>query len=98
MTLQKEVTGLCINCINKEHCSYLMTAQGPVICCEEYDVYTPDPKIGSDLPLKNNPYKTQNAVKTYSDEFQGLCINCENNSFCKTARLPGGIWHCEEYL
>ena len=97
MTLQKEVTGLCVNCMHKEHCSFLTTAQGPVICCEEYEVFTSGSQTESALPPKNNPDETPPAVRTYSDEFQGLCINCENNSFCNTARIPGGIWHCEEY-
>jgi hypothetical protein len=97
MTLQKEVTGLCINCMHKEHCSYLATVQSPVICCEEYDVLTPDPQRSDVTSLQNNPYETPSAVPGYTNEFQGLCINCENNSSCKTARMPGGVWHCEEY-
>jgi hypothetical protein len=48
------------------------------------------------LPEKN-PGESPAAIITYSNEFQGLCINCENRFICKSAKLHGGIWHCEEY-
>lgn len=97
MTLQQEqITGLCVNCNNRNSCSYLASIKGPVICCEEYDNYTP---VEQNIPVlpKNNPGETHSAIDIVSNEFQGLCINCEHNSECKSARLPGGIWHCEEY-
>ena len=96
MTMQEEITGLCVNCNNKNHCSYLTSMKGPIWCCEEYDNYTPVQQNISVLP-KSNPGVTQTNVKMYSNEFQGLCMNCENNSECKSAGLPGGVWHCEEY-
>lgn len=96
MITKEVITGLCINCNNKENCSYLALMKGPVWCCEEYDAYTPEQQ-NSNVLLKNNPGKTPTNSNTYSNEFQGLCMNCEHNSECKSASLPGGIWHCEEY-
>ena len=96
MTMLEEITGLCVNCNNKNHCSYLTSMKGPVVCCEEYDNYTPMQQNVSVIP-KNNPGETRANSNTYSSGFQGLCMNCEHNSECKSARLPGGIWHCEEY-
>ncbi len=97
MTLQKEVTGLCVNCMHKEHCTFLATAQDPVICCEEYDILTPDLQRDPIESLKENPYEKQSVITEYNDALQGLCINCEHNSSCKSAGQPGGVWHCEEY-
>ena len=96
MTMQEEITGLCVNCNNKDSCSYLTSMKGSVVCCEEYDIYTPE-RQNSNVLLKNNPGERQTNSNTYSNGFRGLCMNCEHNSECKSAKLPGGIWHCEEY-
>lgn len=96
MITREVITGLCINCNNKENCSYLAFMKSPVWCCEEYDAYTPEQQ-NINVLLKNNPGETQTNSNTYSNGFQGLCMNCEHNSECKSANLPGGIWHCEEY-
>ena len=97
MITKEKVVGLCVNCNNRENCSYLVSIKGPIWCCEEYDNYTPNPQPNFSMPLKGNPGEAQACVKPYSSEFKGLCINCENNTTCSAAKLPGGIWHCEEY-
>ena len=96
MITKEVITGLCINCNNKENCPYLAFMKGSVLCCEEYDIFEPQQQNNNVL-LKNNPGETQIISNTYSNGFQGLCMNCEHNSKCKSAKLPGGIWHCEEY-
>lgn len=97
MITKEVITGLCINCNNKENCSYLAFMKGPVVCCEEYDAYMPEEQVTVNISAKNNPGEISANAEKYSSEFKGLCINCDNNSVCKSAKLPGGIWHCEEY-
>jgi len=29
--------------------------------------------------------------------FKGLCVDCANRHICIFSKLPGGVWHCEEY-
>lgn len=29
---------------------------------------------------------------------QGLCQTCELRTSCGFPRLPGGVWHCEEFI
>lgn len=97
MAIKEEITGLCINCNNKENCSYRVSIKDPVVCCEEYDAYMPEQQINANMYQENSNFETRVDVMSYSNEFKGLCINCENNSTCTISKLPGGIWHCEEY-
>ena len=97
MTTKEAITGICINCNNKESCSYLTSIKGPVVCCEEYDIFEPQ-KQNINVLIKNNPGEIHTtSSNNYSSGIKGLCMNCEHNSECKSASLPGGIWHCEEY-
>ncbi len=93
MTMEEEVTGLCVNCNHNENCIYLTFVKDSVVCCEEYDSFMPVQQ----LPQKNNDLESRVDDISHSDEFTGLCINCDNNTLCKTAVTPGGVWHCEEY-
>ena len=31
------------------------------------------------------------------ERFQGLCVDCKHRYVCILSKLPGGVWHCEEY-
>ncbi len=93
MTMQEEITGLCVNCNFKEGCIYSASAKDPVVCCEEFDSYIPVQQ----LPPENSDFKLPVDDINNSNGFTGLCINCDNNSVCEPARVPGGVWHCEEY-
>ncbi len=93
MTMQEEITGLCVNCNYKDGCTYCASAKGPVVCCEEFDAFIPIQQ----LPSRNSNLESKVDDISYSNEFTGLCMNCDNNSICKSAGTPGGVWHCEEY-
>ncbi len=62
----------------------------PVVFCEEFD------SKSSVVP------KTQISVANESKKnltvAMGLCCNCGNNKTCNFIQVPGGIWHCEEYV
>ncbi len=93
MTMQEEITGLCVNCNYKEGCTYSASAKNPVVCCEEFDAFMQVQQ----LPRDSSSPKSYVDDTNYANGFTGLCMNCDNNTICKSAGVPGGVWHCEEY-
>jgi hypothetical protein len=92
----KNENSICETCNNKENCSHVAVINGPVVCCEEFDDYTPKPDFPAAVsePLFQ---ETHMSGKGYSEDVKGLCIDCDNSRSCRTARSSGGVWHCEEY-
>jgi hypothetical protein len=90
-----EVSGLCVNCVTAETCTYRSDGKAPVHFCEEFN----DTDFALVTKLRHVP--TQPTPK---DEYvgpsglKGLCVNCDNRSDCSHALSESGIWHCENYL
>jgi hypothetical protein len=77
------------DCISKKRCDH------PVWFCEEFDNYTPVEETRYVEAVGPIPGGDRQLVDI--QQFQGLCINCENRGNCKLAKPNGGIWHCQEY-
>lgn len=94
--LTNENISICQTCNKKENCSHGNGINGPIVCCEEFDDYTPEPDF---LATAAEPefQETQVRGKGYSVDVKGLCVDCDNNRSCRTARSCEGVWHCEEY-
>ena len=96
MVLNNENKGLCETCNKKKNCSHFAVVNGPVVCCEEHDDYTPRQEVlitVSQPVIEERPLK----AKKCTDDVKGLCIDCENIKACTITRNCGGVWHCEEY-
>ena len=84
-----EYRDLCSTCNHAPTCGNRSTAEKPVFYCEEFDAYVPE---SSKKRSVSAPTETID-----SDEYKGLCFNCENREKCVFPKSEGGIWHCEEY-
>ncbi|NQV37301.1 MAG: hypothetical protein HQ509_04740 [Candidatus Marinimicrobia bacterium] len=83
---------ICLTCNNSRDCIQLVDNQQPVLHCELFDDYIPEPAI-----IEINTYES----KTNKNDIGcgiGLCQNCEKNNDCIYTNTEGGIWQCEEYL
>jgi hypothetical protein len=96
MVLKNGNDGLCITCNNKDDCSHFVVINGPIVCCEEFDNYTPDTDILV-AASKQDFIEKQISKKKCGGDVYGLCIDCDNVNSCNTAKNFGGVWHCEEY-
>jgi hypothetical protein len=83
--------GICVNCESKDDCVYRQNPDKPILFCEQYEVpVTPS----QNLSIKRQEQQTE----PESNNFRGLCINCEKRSSCMFPKPEGGVWHCEEYV
>jgi hypothetical protein len=80
--------GLCMTCIHTETCGFRRDVSQPVIECDEFDIgKTPESTV-----------QEKAAAEKPTEEFKGLCINCDLRHECKFPRPAEGVWHCEEYV
>jgi len=92
-TEQKFYNDLCSTCNHGEICLSKNTRQGPVWFCEEFDDYVAVKEL-YDTALQRTD--SQDRLSD-SEQFKGLCMNCENRHACSYLKPNGGVWHCEEY-
>jgi len=86
-----QTSGLCINCLNIDECSYRMNHTRPIIFCEEFS-------CTDSSKLKNNITSVINqADYTVNSIPKGLCGNCENVETCNLKKSDGNVIDCEEY-
>ncbi len=91
MTKKIQVSGLCVNCLNVDQCSYYVNHAQPIIFCEEFSCTEPS-------ELRNTAFKTTNKDDSQIiSTVNGLCCNCENVETCKLQKTAENISHCEEY-
>ncbi len=83
--------GLCRTCEEAEHCAFRERAE-VIHHCNEYRVVESD---GAAMRLALLVPETCATVDV--DAAVGLCSNCQHREDCGMRRLPGGVWHCEEY-
>ena len=92
-----ECRSLCSNCRNAEDCcTFHRNRAKPTLYCEEFEI---DICPSANITGKEDPLSTVwvAAKDEDSNEFIGLCSNCDHRSSCSFPKLEGGIWHCEEY-
>ena len=86
-----EFNDLCTTCTHEDGCVNAVDNKRPIYYCEEFESYTPpvaEPENDT-RPVEANPAD--------SEEYTGICINCDHRATCPNASTEGGIWHCEEY-
>ena len=88
------LSGLCVNCIKLNECSYYRRNSKPVIFCEEYECAQEIINQAIASP-QNDSEVEENMI---AGRVKGLCINCERRDTCSFPKPEGGVWHCEEYL
>jgi hypothetical protein len=89
--------GLCMTCDHAATCGYLARTEGPIWRCEEFDdsgQATPGQMMPAEPQLRRAPVEL---VRGVSGEPIGLCLNCDNRSFCGLPGVREGVWFCEEY-
>ncbi|MCP3900333.1 MAG: hypothetical protein GY707_11545 [Desulfobacteraceae bacterium] len=91
MTKKNQVSGLCVNCLNVEHCSYHVNHIKPIIFCEEF--FCTEPSESRNTAFKTIKKGDSQIISTVN----GLCFNCENVETCKLQKAADAISHCEEY-
>jgi hypothetical protein len=92
-----EYSGLCVNCVNANTCTYPRELNRPVLQCEEFDCYEiPVEKTTVDRILAIASSQVSSGIEE-SVGLKGLCVNCENRKTCTFPKPAAGVWHCEEY-
>ncbi len=91
MTEKIQLSGLCINCLNAEECSYRVNHTRPIIFCEEFSCI--DPSESKSNIARVIP-KIENSLNS---SLKGLCSNCENSETCNLQRTDDIVINCEEY-
>ena len=86
-----EYRDLCSTCNHAQSCGNRGTPEKPIFYCEEFDAYIPE------SPKKTSISESAPIEMINSDQYKGLCSNCENRETCLLPKPEGGIWHCEEY-
>jgi hypothetical protein len=89
------VIGLCMTCNNVSTCVYRKRYKKPVWHCEEFDNYVL-PKYNQILIMNDDEFLGIQQKET--NQFKGLCSNCDDRYSCKYPKPESGIWHCEEYV
>jgi len=76
MTEEIKLSGLCINCLHADECSYRLNHTKPIIFCEEFSCTDPSEP-------KSNITNVSTAVESsINSSLKGLCSNCENIKTC----------------
>ncbi len=91
MTRKRQLSGLCMNCLNTDKCGYLMNHTKPIIFCEEFSC--------SDLTESKNSIvqSIKNADHQASKPPKGICCNCANFDICTLQKIKTHTLYCEEY-
>jgi hypothetical protein len=89
MIQKKNPAEICPTCNNIKTCKHRKDTTRPVFFCEEFD--------DSSAPAQHVIVAGTSNPEKHVDITMGLCCDCDNRNSCKLARVPGGIWHCEEY-
>ncbi len=91
MTKKRQLSGLCMNCLNIDKCSYLTNHTKPIIFCEEF--------LCSDLSESKN--RTMRPIKDVDPLAgkppEGICCNCANFDICTLQKIKKHTLYCEEY-
>lgn len=82
---EKNVSGMCLNCIHQEDCAMTHHGSTNFYGCDEYE----------SMPAGSASVDYQKEMKTTPT--LGLCATCEHKNQCAYKTTPGGVWHCEEY-
>jgi hypothetical protein len=91
MTEKIQLSGLCINCLNAEKCSYRSNHTKPIIFCEEFSCTDPSESISN---IARAIPKIENSLNS---SIKGICSNCENIETCNLQRTDDIVINCEEY-
>jgi hypothetical protein len=83
-----QYNGLCITCIHTETCGFRRDVSQPVIECDEFDIGKTPEVVFEAGAVAEKP----------TEEYKGLCVNCDLRYECKFPRTAEGVWHCEEYI
>ena len=89
--------GICSTCNHAETCSFRRDTPRPVLECDEFDDHVDLPRrdlLRGDLELKSSAVSSESG----SEQYTGLCVNCEVRTTCTLRTIGQSIWHCEEYL
>lgn len=86
--------GICATCSYAAGCAHrIRNAHTAIWNCENYDDY-----YTVEIPVSPRAQKVGVEAGTITEaRVVGLCVNCIRRQTCAFPRLPGGVWHCEEY-
>jgi len=91
--------GLCSACRKGEQCTYPRDYRHPILQCEEFEGIEPSAVrfTEKDILQAIDSIVKLNCEENNSNQYQGLCRNCQIREHCTYPRPEGGVWHCEEY-
>jgi len=94
MSANENNLGICSTCNHVATCVRRAAHNKPVWECNEFDNYVPVINKVSDLSV----IESDSAVESDEESnYLGLCKNCSARKTCVHPKLPGGVWHCEDY-
>ena len=93
----KHSEGLCSTCKNEALCAHQEEYARPVWDCNEFEVCPSPSGVITDEFIAGLLQKTREPGERNSDNYAGLCKNCDKRMTCVHTRPGAGVWHCEEY-
>ncbi|MDD5571271.1 MAG: hypothetical protein PHD97_08975 [Bacteroidales bacterium] len=85
-------SSICSTCINEVSCIHRQSFKGKILQCEEFEIENTSEKSQY---LKTN---NEDDNKNDTENFTGLCKNCDLRKTCKLYSPDRVNWYCEEYL
>ncbi len=85
---------LCSTCMHASDCINKGKSDRYIYYCEEFEIAPADTREPQKVVSEQQGEKHEDQ----NSSFKGLCVNCENRNTCNLSTVPGGVWHCEEYL
>lgn len=91
--------GICEVCKNNLTCAYVRNPDLPVLQCEEFQGYEPQPAkiVRRRTTVSAGAGSVSSTATPDSSVLKGLCVNCDNRDSCIYPKPEGGVWRCEEY-
>lgn len=84
--------GLCSTCNHKTDCVTLQFYKGKILQCEEFETH----EVKSENINQIEPENSDCSDDT--ENYFGICKNCELRKNCLNYNPDKIIWHCEEYV
>ncbi|MCD6217916.1 hypothetical protein J7L05_08670 [bacterium] len=89
--IEDNVLGICSTCKHSAGCAYLRNHTEPIFHCNEFET------IEAETATTAVAEPRTESEQADTENFKGLCVNCEKRHECKINKPESGIWHCEEY-
>ena len=82
---------ICSSCRHESGCSFIKHSENAIITCEEFDIEKTKEKAPESSLISL-------LVINSTQDFSGLCVNCDLRFTCNLQSSNSVKWHCEEFI